>query len=74
MSEVTAPLVLIPFEPLQVILPGKVTTLEFKNGKLMDIIYDAIETSDLVIGPATTMACYCPFVFWWLKKSKTNLT
>ena len=34
------------FEPSQVILPGKVTTLEFKHGKVMYIIYDAIETSD----------------------------
>ena len=49
-SEVTAPLVLLPFEPLQVMLPEQVTTLEFKHGKFMDIIYDATETRDPVIG------------------------
>ena len=49
-GEVAAPLVLLPFEPSQVILPGQVTTLEFKHGKFMDLIYDAIETRDSVIG------------------------
>lgn len=49
-SEMTAPLVLLPFEPSQIILPGQVTTLAFRQGRYMDLIYDATENRDSVIG------------------------
>jgi len=49
-SDPTAPLVLLPFEPSQIILPGQVTTLEFRHGRFMDLIDDAIENRDSVIG------------------------
>ena len=46
----TLPLLLLPFTPSEIILPGQSTTLEFRHGKYIDIIDEAITSYESVVG------------------------
>ena len=46
----TLPLLLLPFTPTDIILPGQSTTLQFKHGKYMDIIDESLESYESVVG------------------------
>lgn len=49
-STSTLPLLLLPFTPSQIILPGQCTTLTFRHGKYMDMIDDALTSYESVVG------------------------
>ena len=49
-STSSLPFLLLPFPPSQILLPGQSTTLQFKHGKYMDIIDDALTNYYGVIG------------------------
>lgn len=44
------PLLLLPFSPDQILLPGERTTLTFRHGKYMDIIDECITSYEGVVG------------------------
>jgi len=44
------PLLLLPFHPTQIILPGQTTSYTFRHGKYMDIIDESITHYESVIG------------------------
>jgi len=46
----TLPLLLLPFKPTQIILPGQTTKLQFKQGKYIDIIDEALTSYESVVG------------------------
>ncbi|KAL9186467.1 hypothetical protein ACHAXT_005705 [Thalassiosira profunda] len=46
----SAPLLLLPFAPGDIILPGQSTTLKFKHGRYMDLIDESLTEYDSVIG------------------------
>eukprot|EP00579_Thalassiosira_antarctica_P003263 CAMPEP_0201903902 /NCGR_PEP_ID=MMETSP0902-20130614/55722_1 /ASSEMBLY_ACC=CAM_ASM_000551 /TAXON_ID=420261 /ORGANISM="Thalassiosira antarctica, Strain CCMP982" /LENGTH=379 /DNA_ID=CAMNT_0048437971 /DNA_START=461 /DNA_END=1597 /DNA_ORIENTATION=+ len=46
----TLPLLLLPFTPTQILLPGQSTTLQFRHGKYMDIIDESITSYESVVG------------------------
>lgn len=48
--EDTLPLLLLPFTPSDIILPGQTTTLQFKQGKYIDIIDESLTSYESVIG------------------------
>ena len=49
-NNITLPLLLLPFTPSEIILPGQSTTLEFRHGKYIDIIDEAITSYESVVG------------------------
>jgi len=49
-STTTLPLLLLPFKPAQIILPGQSTKLQFKQGKYIDIIDEALTSYESVVG------------------------
>mmetsp|Transcript_1187 Transcript_1187/g.2595 ORF Transcript_1187/g.2595 Transcript_1187/m.2595 type:complete len:381 (-) Transcript_1187:152-1294(-) len=53
-SQVTAdsslPLLLLPFKPTQILLPGQSTTLKFRHGKYMDMIDESLTSYESVVG------------------------
>mmetsp|Transcript_21030 Transcript_21030/g.39894 ORF Transcript_21030/g.39894 Transcript_21030/m.39894 type:complete len:355 (+) Transcript_21030:251-1315(+) len=49
-SNNTLPLLLFPFTPSQVILPGQSAKLTFRHGKFMDMIDDSITSYESVVG------------------------
>ena len=49
-NNTTLPLLLLPFTPSEIILPGQSTTLEFRHGKYIDIIDEAITSYESVVG------------------------
>lgn len=46
----TLPLLLLPFAPSQILLPGQTTTMKFKHGKYMDIIDESMTSYHSVLG------------------------
>jgi len=46
----TLPLLLLPFKPTQILLPGQTTKLQFKQGKYIDIIDEALTSYESVVG------------------------
>ncbi|KAL7527554.1 hypothetical protein ACHAXR_002009 [Thalassiosira sp. AJA248-18] len=46
----TLPLLLLPFTPTQILLPGQSTTLKFRHGKYMDIIDESLTSYESVVG------------------------
>jgi hypothetical protein len=49
-SQCTLPLLLFPFEPTQILLPGKHTKLTFRHGKFMDMIDESLTSYESVVG------------------------
>ena len=49
-NSTTLPLLLLPFKPTQIILPGQSTKLQFKQGKYIDIIDEALTSYESVVG------------------------
>ena len=49
-TSATLPLLLLPFKPTQILLPGQTTTLKFKHGKYIDMIDEAITSYECVLG------------------------
>jgi hypothetical protein len=44
------PLLLLPFVPSQILLPGQSTTLKFRQGKYMDLINESMTSYEPVLG------------------------
>jgi hypothetical protein len=44
------PLLLLPFAPSQILLPGQSTTLKFRQGKYMDLIDESMTSYESVLG------------------------
>jgi len=44
------PLLLLPFKPNQILLPGQSTTLQFRHGKYMDMIDESLTSYESVVG------------------------
>ena len=44
------PLLLLPFAPSQILLPGQSTTLKFRHGKYMDLIDESMTSYESVLG------------------------
>jgi hypothetical protein len=49
-DDFTLPLLLLPFAPSQILLPGQTTTMKFKHGKYMDIIDESMTSYHSVLG------------------------
>ena len=49
-NSTTLPLLLLPFKPTQIILPGQSTKLQFKQGRYIDIIDEALTSYESVVG------------------------
>lgn len=49
-SDGTLPLLLFPFEPTQIPLPGQYTKLTFRHGKYMDMIDESLTNYESVVG------------------------
>ena len=49
-SEPTLPLLLLPFTPSQILLPGQCSKLTFRHGKYMDMIDEALTSYESVLG------------------------
>lgn len=46
----TLPLLLLPFTPSQILIPGQSTTLKFRHGKYMDMIDESLTSYESVVG------------------------